>query len=82
MLVNKSLQVQCTKEPFHLFITSYSLFSSLSFTLQSRSVEIAGSTGGTVEYVDETTNFNPPNKTTIVANTFNLNAFGVAVVTL
>jgi hypothetical protein len=45
-------------------------------------VQLAGSGGSQMEYVDQTTGFDPPKKTSLQGDKFTLNGFSVAVVTL
>jgi hypothetical protein len=45
-------------------------------------VSVAGSAGGQVYYVDQTTAFQPPANAKLNSDTFSLGRFSVAVVTL
>jgi hypothetical protein len=45
-------------------------------------VSVAGSAGGQVSYVDQTTAFQPPANAKLNSDTFNLGGFSVTVVTL
>jgi hypothetical protein len=45
-------------------------------------VQLAGGTSAQMEYVDQTTGFDPAKKISLPANKFTLNGFSVAAVTL
>jgi len=45
-------------------------------------VSVTGSAGGQIEYVDQTTAFQPPATTTLGSDTVKLKGFSVAVITL
>jgi hypothetical protein len=45
-------------------------------------VAVAGAAGGNVDYVDQTTGFNPPGTARLRGESFELQGFSVAVVTL
>jgi hypothetical protein len=45
-------------------------------------VSIAGASGGQVDYVDQTTGFQPPTKANLTADSVTVGGFSVAVVTL
>jgi hypothetical protein len=45
-------------------------------------VQLAGASGGQVEYVDQTTGFDPPKKAAVESDKLTLNGFSVAVLTM
>jgi len=51
-------------------------------TLKVQRVSIPQVAGSTIEFVDLTTNYNPPNTATVKSNVVSLNAFAVAIITL
>jgi len=48
---------------------------------RSFDIVVAGATGGKVDYVDQTTGFKPPQTAALIADSFKLQGFSVAIVT-
>ena len=82
-------------EPFHAFASNHPYVYSLAFVTRAGKrrvlvvnkrdrlfdISMPGASGGRVDYVDQSTNFQPPASRNLTADTFQLNGYAVAVVT-